>query len=126
MLMYTFGAVCSHGLMLSISIWWARCEGIEPENIDKLFYPQTFDNLRNMPVQWEAAVLKSTKVPFHSRWEEDTWLTEEHLKGDKRQLAGTAGEHKLRLLIKRKAAVFLSISVIPLFLRAWMFYSGET
>lgn len=55
------------------------------------------------------------------------WLTEKHLKGDTK-IAGTAGDSDsaLCLLIKREEAVFLSVSVIPLFLGVLMFYSGET
>lgn len=69
--------------------------------------------------RWDFKVDK--EFPFIPVKGKMAWLTEKHLKGDAK-IAGW--ERELRLLIKREAAVFLS--VIPLFLRVLMFYSGET
>lgn len=56
-------------------------------------------------------------------------MTEKHLKGNTK-IAGwddwRGSEREMRSLIKRGAAVFLYVPVIPLFLRVLMFYSGET
>lgn len=50
------------------------------ENNGKLFTP-IFGNFKIVPVQREAMVSKSTKVPFHSHREEDSLIDRETFEG---------------------------------------------